>query len=1011
MVAGIAFAQRLANDSLWREADKEIKQLMRAGNIPGLSMVLIQNGRSVIRNYGYANLQDKKPVTQQTLFELGSCTKAFTALAVMTLVQQQLIGLDQPVAKYIPWWKVAYKGTAPLITIRQLLHHTSGIPWSTISKIPASNAPDALELTVKQLIGQELEHLPGTKYEYATINYDVLAFVIETITHQPYEVYVQQQIINKLQLTQTTIGHVANIQLKATGYKIGFFHPTAYEAPVFKGNYAAGYVISNIDDLSRWLQFQMGLLNTDLYSLAQITHQRDETVPLHGMASYAMGWETSLSGNGEVFHDGRNPNYTAYIAFRPKAGIGIALMANSNSNYTKTIGNKLIKLFAGDEIKKEYDPGDGNDKAFSMLSIIMMAYNLLVIAWLVMIGLDIKKKKRRFQPWGFGQLRKALLFPLALLPFLYGLYWLPAALYEFTWESILVWTPVSFTVAVQLILVALGLSYIAYLAGMFFPGTDKFKSIIPRLLLLSILSGVANMAVIVLITSSIDSEVELKYLVFYYLLTIGLYLLGRRFVQVNLVRVTMEIIYNLRVQLVDKILHTSYQKFEQIDRGRVYTTLNDDVGTIGESANMLVLLITSFFTAAGAFLYLSFIAFWATVLTVGLILTLTTLYFFVSRSTNKYYEEARDTRNVFMRLINGMMDGYKEISLQKNKREAFKTDVTESAGAYRNKMTTASVRFVNASIVGETVLIALLGTVAFAFPTLFPGIKSYTLMSFIIVMLYLIGPVNTIMSYIPAVMRLRIAWRRIQGFLKDIPVPVVAKNNLYLPVIPVVNQFRAEGLKFQYKNGNGQHAFMVGPINLEVKRGEIIFIIGANGSGKTTLAKLLTGLYTPDQGRFTVNGQPIDPAQIGEHFSAIFSPVHLFEKLYNVDTDHRSEDIKRFLKRLHLEQKVEISNNKYSTIQLSGGQRKRLALLQCYLEDAPIFLFDEWAADQDPEYRLFFYRTLLPEMKNAGKVIIAITHDDHYFDVADKVWKMDQGKLLPYEPSYFSTAQPVAGIS
>ncbi len=124
---------------------------MRAGNIPGLSIILIQDGRQVIKNYGYADLRDKKQVTQHTLFELGSCTKAFTALAVMTLAQRQLLSLDESVSTLIPWLKVSFKNRSPRITIRQLLHHTSGIPWSTISKITATNAPNALEITIKVL--------------------------------------------------------------------------------------------------------------------------------------------------------------------------------------------------------------------------------------------------------------------------------------------------------------------------------------------------------------------------------------------------------------------------------------------------------------------------------------------------------------------------------------------------------------------------------------------------------------------------------------------------------------------------------------------------------------------------------------------------------------------------------------------------------------------------------------------------------------------------------------------
>jgi ABC-type siderophore export system fused ATPase/permease subunit len=194
--------------------------------------------------------------------------------------------------------------------------------------------------------------------------------------------------------------------------------------------------------------------------------------------------------------------------------------------------------------------------------------------------------------------------------------------------------------------------------------------------------------------------------------------------------------------------------------------------------------------------------------------------------------------------------------------------------------------------------------------------------------------------------------------------------------------------------------FGIGPIDLEVKSGEILFIIGGNGSGKTTLAKLLTGLYEPDEGKVLINNKVVESGYLSEYFSTVFNPSFLFEKLYNINVKNKQSEIKKYLKVLNLEEKVVIEENKYNTIDLSGGQRKRLALLQCYLEDSPIYLFDEWAADQDPGYRNFFYRTLLPEMRKAGKIVIAITHDDHYFDVADKILKMKDGRLEQYTDEY-----------
>jgi cyclic peptide transporter len=997
--------------------DKEIGRIMEDGHIPGLTLVLIRGDQQLIRTYGYADLEKRTPVTAATLFQLGSCSKAFTALAVMQLLNTGVLRTDALVTDYIPWFHAEYKGKPAAITLLQLLHHTSGIPWQTIAGIPETNKADALEQTVRKLSGITLHHLPGKEFEYATVNYDILAYIVEKVTGEPFEDYMQEHVLNSLHLTNTTIGDPKDSSLLATGYKDGFFRPRVYKAPVFKGNNAAGYIISDGRDMARWVALQMGLTDlagsteriglsdhmgsadSAIYALIKSTQQRDETVPPLDNNSYAMGWEVSVSGNGEIFHDGLNPNYTSYIAMRPKIKTGVAVMVNSNSGYTDLAGRTVMKILAGEELTKGVQPDDNNDKAYSIVCVILGIYILVVIAFLVLVMGGIIRKERPYHALSAKDLGWFLLALAAIAPFLYGIYLLPTAIANFTWDAILVWTPVSFEILVTLILLAIGITYFAYFISLLFPEPNTFKRRAPPILLMSILSGLANMAIIILITSSINSSISWKYLLFYYTLTLGVYILGRRFVQINLITFSRGIVYDLQIKLIERIFSTSYQKFEKIDRGRVYTALNDDVNFIGDSTNMLILMVTSIITTIGAFLYLASIAFWATLLTILLVLTISTLFYLVSRTTNIFFEQARDTRDVFMSHINGMIDGFKEISLHRNKKLEFRSDVAFSADKYRNKISTANIRFVNAFLVGESLLVVLLGTVVFAVPKLFPGIQLYTIMSFVIILLYLMKPITDILGAIPTVIQLKIAWTRIRQFLKEIPA------NLDLEKIPKlvegrVESIRAEGIRFEYRNSNEQDVFSVGPIDLEVKCGEILFIIGGNGSGKTTLAKLLTGLYEPDEGRILINGEAIKSAHLGEYFSTVFSPAYLFEKLYNIDIRRKGEEVKKFLALLNLEDKVRIEEDKYSTIDLSGGQRKRLALLQCYMEDSPIYLFDEWAADQDPDYRNFFYRTLLPEMKKAGKIVIAITHDDHYFDVADKVLKMKQGRLEAYMDEY-----------
>lgn len=203
---------------------------------------------------------------------------------------------------------------------------------------------------------------------------------------------------------------------------------------------------------------------------------------------------------------------------------------------------------------------------------------------------------------------------------------------------------------------------------------------------------------------------------------------------------------------------------------------------------------------------------------------------------------------------------------------------------------------------------------------------------------------------------------------------------------------KLKDLEYEYAKTDGQ-GFEVGPINYEFKAGEITFITGGNGSGKSTLAKLLTGLYSSTKGEVSLNNR-ISQKLLNESYSTVLQIfIYLFDKLYGISYKGKEADMQRYLEILQLSDKVQIQDGKFSTTKLSIGHKKRLALVVTYLEDRPIYIFDEWAADQDPEFRLFFYDSLLPELKANGKCVIAVTHDDRYFNLADRVIKMELGKI------------------
>lgn len=1004
----LAFAGPWTDTIPQHAVDSMVSKLMEDGSIPGLSVAIISEDTTVFRSYGFADLERKKMVTTATLFQIGSCSKAFTALTALKLQEAGLLNLDANVTDYLPWFQVSYNGKPAQIKIRHLLHHTSGLPWKTISLIPESNSSNALERTVRNISGVGLVNKPGLYFEYATVNYDILAYIIALRSGGSFEDYLQKNVLDSLGLTKTTIGAPADSSLMSAGYKIGFFKPRRYDAPVYRGNNAAGYIISDIRDMAKWLRLQMGLQSTGLYPLIAKTHEGDMTVPVHDMSSYGMGWQVSLMGDEAVYHGGLNPNYTAYVAFDAGEKKGVVVLANSNSAVTRIIGASLLDLVSKEIRDREFTLTDGNDKAYSIVCVALIIYLLVLFGFAGMVIYQIFRGKRHLQGANINTLGRAVFSVAMALPFLYGFYMLPHALLGMSWQPVVVWSPVSFVVMVGLVLLSVVMTYLVYFITLLFPEQDRYKRVIPKILLVSIVSGMSNMVLLLLIVSAINSKVELKYLVFYFLLTVAVHIFGRKFVQSSLIELSKGIGFELRTKVFEKIFSTSYQKFENIDRGRVYTSVNDDVDAIGNSSNMAITLVTSVFTAIVAFLYLATMVFWATLLTLLLVVALVTLYYFVSKRTNKYYEEARDTRNIFMRLTNGMIDGFKEISLQRKKKLEYFKDITDAADTYRKKISFAAMRFLYASLLGESMLILLLGTVAFIIPRLFTDTKSGTVMNFVIVLLYLIGPVNRLLTAAPSILQLRIAWNRLQQFLSEIPSNLDL-HELCPPLEPEVTSIKAQGLKFAY---DSQEGFQVGAIDLEVKNGEILFIIGGNGSGKSTLAKLLTGLYEPSEGTITINGKPLKSCDLSEHFSVVFSPLYIFGKLYNIDTASKKSEIEKYLRILNLENIVGILDNKYTTINLSGGQRKRLALLQCYLEDAPICLFDEWAADQDPAYRNFFYRTLLPQMREAGKIVIAITHDDHYFDVADKILKMEHGKLEIYneERSFTSLTMKIENL-
>jgi putative ATP-binding cassette transporter len=293
--------------------------------------------------------------------------------------------------------------------------------------------------------------------------------------------------------------------------------------------------------------------------------------------------------------------------------------------------------------------------------------------------------------------------------------------------------------------------------------------------------------------------------------------------------------------------------------------------------------------------------------------------------------------------------------------------------------------------------VLLLGAVAFVLPVISVSFSG-SATKIVAAILFFFGPLTNVVTLIPMLSQVNVTVDNLQRLEATLDQGLAkSREDEAAPLLDLseFSRIRFEGVCFAYKDPDGNATFQVGPIDGEIRRGEILFLIGGNGSGKTTFLKLFTALYRPTQGTIRVDDVEIGPTNIQSYrnlFSAIFADFYLFEKLHGLSAAER-ERVNALLRLMEISDKTAFSDGRFTNTHLSTGQRKRLALVVSYLEDKPIYVFDEVAADQDPQFRRYFYETLLAELKTSGKTVVVVSHDDRYFHAGDGVLQMDYGKL------------------
>ncbi|MEN4927828.1 multidrug ABC transporter permease/ATP-binding protein [Erwinia billingiae] len=448
-------------------------------------------------------------------------------------------------------------------------------------------------------------------------------------------------------------------------------------------------------------------------------------------------------------------------------------------------------------------------------------------------------------------------------------------------------------------------------------------------------------------------------------------------------------VYRLRGEFIKRILDTQVERIEQIGSAQLLAGLTSDVRAITIAFVRLPELIQGIILTIGSAAYLAWLspqmlfvtAVWVAITIIGGWLLVSKVY--------RHMAKLRDIEDNLYTDFQTIIEGRKELALNRQRAQLiYETVYQEDARNYRHHIVRADTFHLSAVNWSNIMMLGAIGLVFFMANSL-GWANTAVAATYSLTLLFLRTPLLSAVGALPTLLTAQVAFDKLNTFQltvyhPDFIVPQAASNWKTLEL---------RNLVFHY----GEQGFEVGPINMTLKRGELVFLIGGNGSGKSTLAMLLTGLYRPVSGQILLDGEEIDGANREKYrslFSAVFTDVHLFDRL--IDNQGQAADpakVQAWLARLQMQDKVKLEGNKVLNLKLSKGQSKRLALLLATAEQRDILLLDEWAADQDPHFRRIFYRELLPWLQEMGKTVFAISHDDHYFLHADRLLEMREGKL------------------
>ncbi len=519
------------------------------------------------------------------------------------------------------------------------------------------------------------------------------------------------------------------------------------------------------------------------------------------------------------------------------------------------------------------------------------------------------------------------------------------------------------------------------------------------ILVMATLSGIANGLLLAVINASAGTTSHLypnlRYLAIFLLAFVLFYYTKKQSMTQSTI-IVEQVLRAVRMRIIDKIRSTSLLEFEGIGREVVYNRLTQETTTISQAAPVLINACQAAIMLVFAGIYILALSEAALLISTISITGGMIMYLAHHKKVSQELRAADRKEREFLVMLNQVMEGFKEIKINRCKSNDLFAHFNVIADESERLRIRTGTLYVTDFMFSQISFYLLLACLIFVMPR-FSETSTATIIKLTASILFIMGPLETFISSIPFFAKANVAAINLQ----ELEIRLDTASDMHSSEVAVdlpssFDTIKFEDVMFSYTDTEGRQLFSVGPVNEEIRRGEVLFIVGGNGSGKSTFLKLLTGLYAPRSGSIRIDDISLDRDSVTSYrelFSIVFGDFFLFERLYGIG-EIDTKRVNSLILEMDMDKKTSFSQGSFTNVNLSTGQRKRLALIAALLDDKPICVFDEVAADQDPVFRKYFYETFLAKLKIEGKTVIAVSHDDRYFHVADRIIRMDYGKVI-----------------